>query len=103
LFASASVIFCEAVAIYGVIVAIILQTKVERVDPVDGVYNKYALFSGFAGKAKYSCAVRCTSCLPYSCAVRCASCLPESFLAVQCWAQASLAGLQTLYAGKPND
>jgi V-type H+-transporting ATPase proteolipid subunit len=29
-----SVIFCEAVAIYGVIVSIILQTKIERPDPV---------------------------------------------------------------------
>lgn len=43
-----SVIFCEAVAIYGVIVAIILQTKIEPSVPVDGIYNKYAMYSGFS-------------------------------------------------------
>ncbi|KAL6758031.1 vacuolar proton-ATPase subunit C [Haematococcus lacustris] len=43
-----SVIFCEAVAIYGVIVAIILQTKIEQVEPKDGQYSKYALYSGYS-------------------------------------------------------
>lgn len=44
-----SVIFCEAVAIYGVVVAIILQTKIELVQPsAEGVYSKQALFSGYA-------------------------------------------------------
>lgn len=44
-----SVIFCEAVAIYGVVVAIILQTKIEFVPAEeDGSYNKHALFSGYS-------------------------------------------------------
>ncbi|GFR43767.1 hypothetical protein Agub_g4881 [Astrephomene gubernaculifera] len=45
-----SVIFCEAVAIYGVIVAIILQTKIEYVDPqsTGGVYDKYAVAAGYS-------------------------------------------------------
>lgn len=44
-----SIIFCEAVAIYGVIVAIILQTKIEAAG-MDGnnVYSNYAMFSGFS-------------------------------------------------------
>ena len=37
-----SVIFCEAVAIYGVIVSIILQTKIERPD-VDSISDPVAL------------------------------------------------------------
>ncbi len=60
-----SVIFCEAAAIYGVIVAIILQTKVEAVAPLpDGAgwptpaYTAgYAIFaSGLTtGWANLSC------------------------------------------------
>ncbi|KAH7624061.1 hypothetical protein Ndes2526B_g01313 [Nannochloris sp. 'desiccata'] len=44
-----SVIFCEAVAIYGVIVSIILQTKVDAVKPnEDGSYSLAAANAGFA-------------------------------------------------------
>jgi len=62
---SSSVIFCEAAAIYGVIVAIILQTKVESVAPMaDGsgwptpAYTAgYAIFaSGLTtGSANLAC------------------------------------------------
>jgi len=42
-----SVIFCEAVAIYGVIVAIILQTKLESV-PTSQMYAPESLRAGYA-------------------------------------------------------
>ncbi|KAG2401834.1 V-type proton ATPase subunit c''2 [Vigna angularis] len=44
---SSSVIFCEAVAIYGVIVAIILQTKLESV-PAANIYDPESLRAGYA-------------------------------------------------------
>ena len=41
--------FCEAVAIYGVIVAIILQTKVEFAPRMaDGSYSDRSMYSGYA-------------------------------------------------------
>lgn len=44
-----SIIFCEAAAIYGVIVTIILQTKVEETEKqLDGYYTMNAMFSGYA-------------------------------------------------------
>ncbi|XP_034683768.1 V-type proton ATPase subunit c''1 isoform X2 [Vitis riparia] len=44
---AACVIFCEAVAIYGVIVAIILQTKLESV-PASKIYAPESLRAGYA-------------------------------------------------------
>lgn len=43
-----SIIFCEAVAIYGVIVAIILQTKLEGVTREEGLYSKSNMAAGYA-------------------------------------------------------
>ena len=44
-----SVIFCEAAAIYGVIVTIILQTKLElRAQNEDGTWPAAATFSGYS-------------------------------------------------------
>ncbi|MBA0632116.1 hypothetical protein Godav_000918 [Gossypium davidsonii] len=47
LYCHCSVIFCEAVAIYGVIVAIILQTKLESV-PSSQIYEPESLRAGYA-------------------------------------------------------
>jgi V-type H+-transporting ATPase proteolipid subunit len=43
-----SVIFCEAVAIYGVIVAIILQTKLESSTMVNGRYSIESMRAGYS-------------------------------------------------------
>ena len=72
-----SVIFCEAVAIYGVIVAIILQTKIEYVAPSgDGQYPQSAYASGYAmfaagltvGLANLVCGI-CVGAVGSSCAL----------------------------------
>jgi F0F1-type ATP synthase membrane subunit c/vacuolar-type H+-ATPase subunit K len=43
-----SIIFCEAVAIYGVIVAIILQTKLEAVTAEEGLFTRGNMAAGYA-------------------------------------------------------
>jgi V-type H+-transporting ATPase proteolipid subunit len=44
-----SIIFCEAVAIYGVIVAIILQTRIDNVEPLeDGTWGIGVMKAGYA-------------------------------------------------------
>lgn len=72
-----SVIFCEATAIYGVIVAIILQTKIEEVPRgVDGKFLPAAVFSGYAvfasgltvGFANLACGL-CVGIIGSSCAL----------------------------------
>ncbi|KAF5456685.1 hypothetical protein F2P56_026136 [Juglans regia] len=70
-----SVIFCEAVAIYGVIVAIILQTKLESV-PASQIYAPESLRAGYAifasgiivGFANLVCGV-CVGIIGSSCAL----------------------------------
>lgn len=71
-----SVIFCEAVAIYGVIVSIILQTKLESVSRVNGQFSPAALRSGYAmfnsgmivGLANLACGL-CVGIIGSSCAL----------------------------------
>ena len=72
-----SVIFCEAVAIYGVIIAIILQTKIEYVAPLpNGQYPQSAHASGYAmfaagltvGLANLVCGI-CVGAVGSSCAL----------------------------------
>ena len=71
------VIFCEAVAIYGVIIAIILQTKIEYVAPSpNGQYPQSAHASGYAmfaagltvGLAPVVCGI-CVGAVGSSCAL----------------------------------
>ena len=72
-----SVIFCEAVAIYGVIVAIILQIKMTNVaDCPDGSWSGKSMFSGYSlfgagltcGMANLVCGV-CVGVIGSSCAL----------------------------------
>ncbi|GAB2267024.1 V-type proton ATPase subunit c''1 [Dionaea muscipula] len=70
-----SVIFCEAVAIYGVIVAIILQTKLESVSPSqlydpESIRAGYAIFASglIVGFANLVCGV-CVGVIGSSCAL----------------------------------
>jgi len=72
-----SIIFCEAVAIYGVIVAIILQTKVEYAPRMaDGSYSQKSMYSGYAilasgltvGFANLACGI-CVGTVGSSCAL----------------------------------
>lgn len=76
-FSLCSVIFCEATAIYGVIVAIILQTKIEEVPQMpDGTWWHAAVFSGYAvfgsgiivGLANLACGL-CVGIIGSSCAL----------------------------------
>jgi len=72
-----SVIFCEAVAIYGVVVAILLATKTETVNPLDnGDYSASSTAAGYAifasgltvGFANLVCGV-CVGVVGSSCAL----------------------------------
>uniref|UniRef100_A0A7S0NNL4 V-ATPase proteolipid subunit C-like domain-containing protein n=1 Tax=Micromonas pusilla TaxID=38833 RepID=A0A7S0NNL4_MICPS len=72
-----SIIFCEAVAIYGVIMAIILQTKIEYVPRnVDGSYPQSVMTSGYAtfacgltvGLANLACGI-CVGIVGSACAL----------------------------------
>jgi len=72
-----SIIFCEAVAIYGVIMAIILQTKIEYVPRnADGSYPQSVMTSGYAtfacgltvGLANLACGI-CVGIVGSACAL----------------------------------
>ena len=73
-----SVIFCEAVAIYGVIIAIILSTKLEYVpsDPDTGAFHRTTMMAGYAvfasgltcGLANLGCGI-CVGVVGSSCAL----------------------------------
>eukprot|EP00250_Pteridium_aquilinum_P008933 c18318_g1_i1 orf=122-634(+) len=68
-----SIIFCEAVAIYGVIVAIILQTKltnVEQTSTADSMRAGYAIFASgiIVGFANLACGI-CVGIIGSSCAL----------------------------------
>lgn len=68
-----SVIFCEAVAIYGVIVAIILQTKLTSVEQAytsDSMRAGYAIFASgiIVGFANLACGI-CVGIIGSSCAL----------------------------------
>jgi F0F1-type ATP synthase membrane subunit c/vacuolar-type H+-ATPase subunit K len=97
-----SVIFCEATAIYGVIVAIILQTKIDEVPRnADGTFLSAAVFSGYAvfasgitvGLANLACGYGeslCSACGLYVCACADARCITIA-IAACAWASSGAA------------